>query len=191
MEIKDYLIFFGPLLVVLVGSILAFAWKALELRHQRYVELKNIRLARLEAIHGDLAIALGSLTFLVEKLLLLCSSSTSESDRRNGLPPLIREFSSPLYVVGSKIEIYEERLAPKLKDVSTELGKVTTAAGAFINLHLEPIVTNERRDAAFVQLSSAIQGLNTPLVNLLENVTADIRAIVEPKPTWIEKLLGR
>ena len=50
---------------------------------------------------------------------------------------------------------------------------------------------NERRDAAFVQLSSAIQGLNTPLVNLLENVTADIRAIVEPKPTWIEKLLGR
>lgn len=179
MELKDWLLVFGPIIGVIVGGVIASVGKWIEIRSNRAFAIRDMKLARLESLHQQITEFLLSSSKVPTEAMALCAKHVTEQERRYGITPLVQHYSKSSATIGSLILIHAPDIADK---ISLMMGRSTETGNTifrFINLHLQPRVSPEDRDAHFNQMKDATLQLADSLGNLQTAVGLEIQKLLE------------
>lgn len=179
MEVKDWILVLGPIVGVVIGGLIASIGKLIEIRSNRRYALLDMKLARLESLHQQITEFLLSLSRVPSEAMALCSVNVTEHERRTCISPIVEHYSTHSAKIGSLILTH----APKVSDKISVMMKRSTEVGntlfEFMNLHLQPRVLPEDREAHLVNIKRSTIALADSLGELQTLIGTEIKERLE------------
>ncbi len=132
MENKDILLFAGPLIGVIVGGVITSLAKWIELHHQKNVEVRRWRAARLEDLHDLLREFCSGITKYGRDITLLTLSSVEGRDAQFRIGEHAMIFSGKLQEIGFRLRVDSPELVPKWNNAMALMDEATQFSTTFV-----------------------------------------------------------